>query len=312
MLLLGGAVLLLWRYSTRLRARLAARSAAGERFDSVDSGYLPYLEKEWLDSSRQLEQLAAGDSPDEDLAAALQRRIELLAAEKRLAELCNDYPERRWEHVLEQFRPPAPGETPEEQLPAEAAEDVPAAAEERPYLTGLQRNHERQGDALQVLRETIVRLQERPDEELVGRLEKEFAELERRYREAGSCIEILKQENDRLQMRVERKDQRIDQVEGERNETVSELEDKLGQQKRSIAELHELVGALQLEEEKAAELQTRLEQFDLAARDMNMCIQVLEEENQFLQEQIRSLLHIDEGESLYRKRDESATETGEN
>ena len=34
---------------------------------------------------------------------------------------------------------------------------------------------------------------------------------------------------------------------------------------------------------------------------MNMCIQVLEEENEFLQEQIRSLLQMEQGDSVYRK-----------
>jgi uncharacterized coiled-coil protein SlyX len=84
---------------------------------------------------------------------------------------------------------------------------------------------------------------------------------------------------------------------------VSDLEEQLGKQKRSVNELHDMLSELQLEAGKAAELEGKLAQVDLASRDMNMCIQVLEEENEFLQEQVRGLLQLDEGDSMYQKED---------
>lgn len=122
--------------------------------------------------------------------------------------------------------------------------------------------------------------------------------------EADTCIEIMGQENDRLQEKIDRRDYRIGQVEAEKTESVTGLEEQLDKQKRNITDLHNMVGDLQLENEKAAQLQDKLDHFELASRDMNMCVQVLEEEYQFLQEQIQALLKADESGSVYDKAEE--------
>jgi len=85
----------------------------------------------------------------------------------------------------------------------------------------------------------------------------------------------------------------------EENSNVSDLEEQVSQQKKKMFELHHMVDNLNLEAENTAALQAELDKVDLSNRDMNMCIQVLEEENQFLQEQVKSLLQIGEKDSVY-------------
>ena len=303
---LGIAVFVLWRRNTRLHRQVRALKEqvtdAPEGFASVESGYLAYLEEQILDTRARLELSESEAGSGTSLPDALNQRLVLLEAERTVAGLCNDYPERRWEHVAEHFQPDIPEPDVPEALPQEP-EPAQIQPDENPVqsVEGLQDVLGEQGKVIQSLVRVVAQGKQDPGPDLVHELEGQILELERHYREASTCIEIMRQENERLQNKVDRKDQRIDRTEAQMNESVADLQEQLGKQQRNMAELHELVGGLQLEAEKAVELQAKLEQFDLASRDMNMCIQVLEEENEFLQAQVRSLLQLDEGDSVYQK-----------
>ncbi len=387
-LLLGFAIVLLWRKHKVLRGQLRAQEHAAlqppENFASIESGYLPYLEKEILATRSRLELSAAESGSDDTLPVALQQRLTALEAEKKVVESCNDYPERQWEFVTEYFLPEA--SEPEEAI-AEETDDALAQAQTRiqslekfrdnfftlkneldaleearqelasrldELLPETERSEElqslldamtgqwqqlqhrlaqmegqgegiaasaetsvavridelhgvlsQQGDTLMTMRQVLDQVKEDPQAESIEALEKQLQELEQHYREANTCIEIMQQENERLQEKIDRKEDRIEQVKAEKNESVNDLAEQVDRQKRNIGELQDMVGELQLEAGKAEQLQAKLDQFDLASRDMNMCIQVLEEENAFLQEQIKALLQAEDGGSVYDKTDET-------
>lgn len=314
-LLFAGALFLLYRKYVKLRERLQELpppATEPENFDSIKSGYFLYLEKELLATQARLEQTQSNADADELQVHALQNRLMLLGAEKQVVESTNDYPDRHWEFVLERFKPVIeeselePVQEPEDaesqpgitsQSLSEASGDTGTSVQ----VEALQDNMQQQGVALDAMKQVLQQVKQDPQSELIEQLEQQLKELERRYQEASTCIEIMDQENDRLQEKIDRREYRIDQVEAEKTESVTDLEEQLDKQKRNITDLHNLVGDLQLETGKASQLQEKLDQFGLASRDMNMCIQVLEDENQFLQEQIAELLKTDEGGSVYDK-----------
>ena len=168
-----------------------------------------------------------------------------------------------------------------------------------------------QHDVITSLKQTVGQVKEDPSADLIQNLEVHLKELEQRYRESSHCLEIMTAENERLQDKVNRKDDRIQRTETEKAQSVSELGEQIDKQKQKMSELYSLVDGLQLEAEKSEALQGKLDQFDLSNRDMNMCIQVLEEENEFLQEQIRSLLQMDEGKSIYNSDDAASNDDAE-
>ena len=322
-LLFGGALFLLYRKYSLLCKQLdepQLQVRAPDNFDSIESGYFSYLEKELLATHARLEQLQGEADADEIHMQTLQNRLTLLEAEKQVVESSNDYPDRHWEFVLERFKPPieepepddagmvqdAEPEEPESQTDTSSqnlqeADGVPGNSVQ---VEALQDDLQQQGVTLDTMRQVLQQVKQDPKAGLIDQLETQLKELERRYREADTCIEIMGQENDRLQEKIDRRDYRIGQVEAEKTESVTDLEEQLDKQKRNITDLHNMVGDLQLETEKAAQLQDKLDHFELASRDMNMCVQVLEEENQFLQEQIQALLKADESGSVYDKAEE--------
>ena len=296
LLLVFGVVLK--RKNKRLQRRiceLERPAEPAESFESIESGYLPYLEKQVIDTRSRLELNEIETGVDDELAAALANRLDFLEREKRVVELCNDYPKRRWEHVSECFCPPQEEGEPfdeEADVAPDDASEAPEAEFEEPVvqLAGILN---RQGDALESFRQVFEVIKKEPDLQALEQMEKALRELERRYREASTCIEIMEQENQRLQNKVEQGGRRLERAEAEKNENIVDLQDQVGKQKRNISELNHLIDNLQLEAEHAAELQAKIDQFDLATRDMNMCIQIMEEENEFLREQVQALLQLD-------------------
>ncbi len=302
--LLGIAVFLLNRNRRQLLARLQelAREDSppdNEAFDSITSGYLPYLENLILESRDQLEASGAaetGTAPDDPTVEAIRYRLSLLEAEKKVVELCNDYPDRRWQHITELFTPPE--ETTEE--PAEDGDDLAKLREKIKRL-------EKFRDHFFSMKKQLQEL-ETSRQKLSDQLEALIPEAER-SEALQTLLDTMNEQRDRLQAELDQLESQSDELaktarqdthsQEEKDETTSELAAQLDKQKRKIFELHHLVDDLHLEAEKAEALQTTLDQFDLANRDMNMCIQVLEEENQFLQEQIKSLLKLGESESVY-------------
>ena len=138
-----------------------------------------------------------------------------------------------------------------------------------------------------------------PDQTLIEQMEKHIAQLERQCREANTCVEIMEQENQRLQHRVERAGLCADRAAADSRESVAELQQQLDKKKRTITELHDRLVSLKLEAEQAQALRGQVERLERTGRDMAMCVETLEEENEFLQEQIRALLHLDQSQTVY-------------
>jgi hypothetical protein len=99
LVLLAALVVVLARRQRNLRRQLeqlSERNQAEPGFASVESGYLAFLEKQIVDTRARLELAEAGDA---GFLEALSNRLVLLESEKKVTELCNDYPARHWEHI---------------------------------------------------------------------------------------------------------------------------------------------------------------------------------------------------------------------
>lgn len=297
-LLLAVALVVLVRKHRRLRQRLKqlpGSEESGPAFASVASGYLPYLDKEILDTRAQLELTGSETVGDGGVVEALASRLALLESEKKVAELCNDYPDRRWEHIRACFAPFIE--------PEDAQAGVEAAPDEEQgnvrHIDTLQGALSGQADAIQSLQHLLLQARQAPDESLVEQMEKHIAQLERQAREANTCVEIMEQENQRLHHQVDGAGLRAGRAVAEVQENMVELQQKLDARNHAIAELRETVDRLKAETEQAHTLQARVEQMERADRDMSMCVETLEEENEFLQEQIRALLKLEQDQALY-------------
>ena len=108
LVLLAALVVVLARRQRNLRRQLeqlSERDQAEPGFASVESGYLAFLEKQIVDTRARLELGEAETAADGGFLEALSSRLVLLESEKKVAELCNDYPARRWEHIRACFVP---------------------------------------------------------------------------------------------------------------------------------------------------------------------------------------------------------------
>ncbi|VAW76426.1 hypothetical protein MNBD_GAMMA14-2225 [hydrothermal vent metagenome] len=315
-LVLGIAVFVLNRKRKQLQTQLQQLSteppAEPETFDSIASGYLPYLEKLILESRQQLESGESKEEPDSVLIAALNYRLSLLEAEMKVTERSNDYPENHWQHVVELFAPPEAHEPEPEPEP----EDEPESEGDDPLIKAQARikSLEKFRDHFFSMKKQLEAL-EASKQKLADQLETLLPEAER-SEELQSLLDTMNTQRDRLQDELAQLESQSDElsraasknipgedelqrIEADSEEKASELTEQIDKQKKKIFELHHLVDDLHLESEKTEALQAKIDQFELANRDMNMCIQVLEEENQFLQGQIQSLLKLSEDQSVY-------------
>jgi hypothetical protein len=383
LVLLAALVVVLARRQRNLRRQLeqlSERNQAEPGFASVESGYLAFLEKQIVDTRARLELAEAGDA---GFLEALSNRLVLLESEKKVTELCNDYPARHWEHIRACFVPfidqpeagaPAPdgggddGELerarkriqalekfrghffsvkkqlteleatrqklveqldlllPEAQrseqlrvLLTELAEQkrrlqddmealesragaepvLDAEPDSAPHIGTLQTALSGQVNAIQSLQHLLLQARQEPDQTSIEQMEKHIAQLERQCREANTCVEIMEQENRRLQHRVEGAGVRADRAAADSRESVAELQQQLDKQKRTISQLHEMLDGLKQEAEQAQALRGQVERLERTGREMSMCVETLEDENEFLQEQIRALLHLDHSQTVY-------------
>ncbi len=303
-LLLGIAVVLLKRKNVHLQQQLetaAKQAQPDDEFESISSGYLSYLERQIIDTRSQQQLQPTDEEVDVRLTEALNRRLDLLEAEKKVTECCNDYPERRWEHVAAHFAEPQLAEEASQNEQSVDSADIPES--ERGEVKRLVSVLDQQGNALSSLRAVFEQAKEQPDTAAFTELETQLRELERRFDEATTCVEIMEQENHRLQHQMEHEEQ---QAERERHEDAAEFSHQLGKQKQNISALYDMVGELQLEAEKATALHAQLDQFENNAREMSLCIETMEEENLFLRNQVEALQSIDKKRS-----EEEQTAAGE-
>jgi DNA repair exonuclease SbcCD ATPase subunit len=312
--LLGAVVFVLNQKRKQLQAQVQALTAeAGkstpEVFDSIASGYLPYLEKLILESREQLESSDSEAEPDSALTEAINYRLLLLEAEKKVTERSNDYPENHWQHITEFFTPPEAPEPEQVDTAGESPEDDDALDKAQERIKRLEKFR----DNFFSMKKQLQELED-SKHKLAEQLEALIPEAER-SEELKALLETMSAQRERLEDELAQLESQSDELakaasqntpteeeqqrtETENEETESELTAQIDKQKKKIFELHHLVDDLHLEAEKSEALQAKIDQFDLANRDMNMCLQVLEE-NQFLQEQIKSLLQLDEGKSVY-------------
>ena len=194
----------------------------------------------------------------DDARQKLVEQLELLLPEARRSEqlriLLTDLAEqkRRLQDDMEAL----------ESEPAEArsgAEPVlNAERDSAPHIGTLQTALSGQVSAIQSLQHLLLQARQEPDQTSIEQMEKHIAQLERQCREANTCVEIMEQENQRLQHRVERAGLCADRAAADSRESVAELQQQLDKKKRTITELHERLVSLKLEAEQAQALRGQL------------------------------------------------------
>lgn len=148
-----------------------------------------------------------------------------------------------------------------------------------------------QVNAIQSLQHLLLQARQEPDQTLIEEMEKHIAQLERQCREANTCVEIMEQENQRLQHRVERAGLRADRAAADSRESVAELQQQLDKKKRTITELHERLVSLKLEAEQARALRghVELQQLQEEIRTRDEKLKALEEKYAAMEQEYLTL-----------------------
>ncbi|HHJ13861.1 MAG TPA: hypothetical protein ENJ79_05720 [Gammaproteobacteria bacterium] len=299
------------RQLARLHVRQTTTGQPPESFESVHSGYLPYLEQQLLQTRARREACT-----DETEAAALDTRIGLLEREKALTEHGNDFPEEHWQQLLRLYAPEPAGEPP-------PTEETQASV---PDETGPAKDGDTKG--LAAARERIARLESFRDHFFA--IKKQLAELEKEHAHTltrlgqllpeaershalQQLLDDMSDRQERLQAELAQLESQADELTREQKpqpeslaepaddsgERATELSQKLEAQQHEMAQLKRTIDRLENELAEAGKLGEELERMQTANRDMEMCLKTMEEENEFLQEQIRTLLALDDADSVY-------------
>lgn len=153
-----------------------------------------------------------------------------------------------------------------------------------------------QENALSSMQKNLAKaMEEAPQEsDSLNELEQQLASLERQILDSKMCMDILETENERLQDELHKIQSQLPQDTESDDESgvtveISQIREVVRQQKERIRQLQEIIESLEIDKNKAEELQTHLSAFTRSAEEMMSCITILEEENERLQDEVHTI-----------------------
>ncbi len=154
------------------------------------------------------------------------------------------------------------------------------------------------------------------DQEELMQLVKNITDLERRLQDIRGRASTLEEENRGLKSELQDaigSAQTKDSALEEYRDTVDDLKGLVVDQKERIRQLYDEITSLSSKAEEADSMKTLVQDFTQKNSEMLMCIYTLEDENEFLHNQIAELLKIEKGAPLEEigKATENAVSQGE-
>ncbi len=293
LVVVGLYALYLRRVNRRLKRRIAALNAAGEPELPLDQ-YIQVLQQQILDTDAKLAETAQGGGDDSRFQASLALRLSLLRAELHAAEHGGADRDRFWRSVAEQMTPLLP---PAAQAPA--ADPPPDGETVRAEAEQLRKNF---GDFKQLCEQTA-----NLGEQLEAQVNSALPAAEQP--QVGELMAALKEENARLVEKLSLVEREFDAImlnletaaahkpspaardQGEAAEQdIAEIDDLLHARQQQIEELNRVIDELKLELADKQRLSEMTAALNEKNTDLMNAIGQLQEENNFLQEQISALL----------------------
>lgn len=153
-----------------------------------------------------------------------------------------------------------------------------------------------QENALSSMQKNLARaIKDAPqDSEPLNELHQQFSSLERQILDSKMCMDILEAENERLQDELHKiktgaSENAESDSDGEVTVEISQIKQVVKQQKERIKKLQAIIESLEIDTDKAEELQTHLSAFTRSSEEMMSCITILEEENERLQDEVETI-----------------------
>lgn len=308
------AVILILFYRKRLKS--LREQVATQQNTVANDPSLDFLLEQIEKTKHKLAGLQQNKSDNQDSLQAVQRRFEILLAEKSALELHGNNTDRYWDQLISKFNSliTPSGSTMEEDTGLLTQKLDLLKSEIQTYeerLQGLERFKTsffklkdefdqivEMNKQLSSELESRVPVEERSDElqEMLNRSRVENQNLESQLSFVKQEFEVLMQNYDQL-----RKDSQDGQAPSQIEEvkTDNALEDSgdgfdtqqlIESQSRKIIELKSLIAALETKVDGMDRLQQLVNELSDNDKQMNQCLAIMEDENAFLRDQIQALL----------------------
>lgn len=291
---------------------------------NLDSSYIDYLDQAMQRNQQQLEQQftdsseneaateAAADSTENQTTSEqlqlLQARQQFLELEKEAAQKTEDE-DGFWQQIhsgmqalLAQFNnAEAHTETTTEIQQQKEVQEKVFYVETQGRKVDNEVNKLKdiiydQENALSSMQKNLAKaIEEAPQEsESLNDLHQQFTSLERQIVDSKMCMDILETENERLQDELHKIQAQLPEDDTADDDTevtveISQIKEVVRQQKERIKQLQAIIESLEIDTNKAEELQTHLSAFTRSSEEMMSCITILEEENERLQDEVHTI-----------------------
>lgn len=290
----------------------------------LDSSYIDYLEQAIQRNQQQLEQQSSATTEAEadseadtdsdenqsnsDELQILQARQQFLELEKQAAHKTDD--EDGFWHEINSGMQALLSKFKISELHTETVTEIQQQKETREKVFYVETQGRKvdnevnklkdiiydQENALSSMQKNLAKaMEEAPQEsDSLNELEQQLASLERQILDSKMCMDILETENERLQDELHKIQSQLPQDTESDDESgvtveISQIREVVRQQKERIRQLQEIIESLEIDKNKAEELQTHLSAFTRSAEEMMSCITILEEENERLQDEVHTI-----------------------
>jgi hypothetical protein len=289
---------------------------------NLDSSYIDYLDQAMQHNQQQLEQQstdnaeagteAETDNNDDQTSGAqlqlLQARQQFLELEKAAAQKADDE-DSFWlqinsgmQKLLSQFKgSEAQTESLTETEQKKQVKEKVFYVETQGKKVDNEVNKLKdiiydQENALSSMQKNLAKaIEEAPQESgSLGELQQQFSTLERQIVDSKMCMDILEAENERLQEELHNIQSQLPQDTESDDDTevsieISQIKEVVRKQKERIKQLQIIIESLEIDTDKAEELQSHLSAFTRSSEEMMSCITILEEENERLQDEVHTI-----------------------
>lgn len=321
---------------------------------NLDSSYIDYLDQAIQRNQQQLEQQSADntqaeadseadteagtDSDDNEADSAqlplLQARQQFLELEKQAAQQTDD--EDSFWHQIHSGMQALIAQFKSSETHTETTTEVQSKTEVKEKVFYVETQGRKvdnevnklkdiiydQENALSSMQKNLSKaIEEAPQEsESLNDLHQQFTSLERQIVDSKMCMDILETENERLQDELHKIQSKLPADDTSDDDTevsveISQIKEVVRQQKERIKQLQTIIESLEIDTDKADELQTHLSAFTRSSEEMMSCITILEEENERLQDEVHtiedSLQHETDGTADSQQMSELQTKVNE-
>ncbi len=312
LLLVSAYAVYLYISRRRLLARQPGDAGTQPEAPSAADHYVALLQDEILRAEAKLAQLVSGENPDPLLRNIIETRLTFLCGERKAIDSSGPDEKKFWELIADTLKPFLPMEDP----PDETAKGDQTALIE--VLQSRIQAYEMRVANLEQFKDRFFALKDKYENtrELNGKLHVEIERAlpdEEQSPELKETLQRLKEENGHLESQLALVEQEFQNIMNNLRaatdrsdlpkpelgitnsvdnigEGVGRIKDVIASQEQKIRELNGMLSELELELEQQQRIKDAFDELQTKHDELNNAISIIQEENDFLQEQISALL----------------------